>query len=547
MEATVKRKIEDGNRYNSFFPKAQLTEQTVKRNANVAHTVAFIPKVVKLTKWHTEKIAQRLKGKDVYETCRNIWHFVYQHIAYQKDEDGMEQVRSPARAWHDRHTGIDCDCYTVFISSILSNLNIAHTLRITKYKENYFQHIYPIVPLSNGQHITMDCVVHQFNYEEPYSEKQDTPMDLQFLNGVPDDTFFMQDMNGNIFNNNDDLGKLFNFKKLNLPHPHQKIKVVDVVKKGLHLTNRINPKTVLLRIGVLASMKLNVFKVPQRLKYAYLTDEQAKQMGIIPEHFHKLKLLLEKIQTIFYAAGGKEENLKKAILTGRGNRKHEIRLNGLDGVDRIELAQLHSQLPLHTLLGNELFYEENNATNEVGELGEPVTIATTTAAMTAASGIMASISVLIKSIGSIFPKKEGEKDHPDFDEKELEKPDETSEEELKDAVENAAAANKEELVKAEEQPKAKEEEKSADEKKNEKKDDKKEDSFWEKNKTWVKPTAAVAGGLTLLGISYLVFKPKPATKTTTNNVAPLQGLPKHSPHKKNKTKKHHHVKAIALM
>jgi hypothetical protein len=537
MEAKVKRKVADGSQYNSFFPKAQLTEQTVKRNANVAHTVAFIPKVVKLTQWHTAKIAQQLKGKDVHETCSNIWEFVYQHIAYLKDEDGKEQVRSPARAWHDRHTGIDCDCYTVFISSILSNLHIAHTLRITKYKENYFQHIYPIVPLSDGRHITMDCVVHQFNYEEPYSEKQDTPMDLQFLNGVPDDTFFMQDMNGNSFNN-EDLGKLFNFKKLNIPHRSQKVKVLDVVKTGLHITNRINPKTVLLRNGVLASMKLNLFKVAQRLKYAYLTDEQAKKMGIIPEHFHKLKLLLEKTQSIFYAAGGKEENLKKAILTGRGNRKHEIRLNGLDGVDRIELAQLHSQSPLEILLGTELFYDENSSGNEFGGLGEPVTIATTTAAMTAASGIMASISVLIKSIGSIFPKKDGEKDHPDFDEKELEKPDETSEEELKNAVENADKEDKSESGKADEQAKARE---------NEIKEGKKEDNFWENNKTWVKPTAAVAGGLTLLTIGYLVFKPKPVAKSVTSNVTPLQGLPKHSHRKKRKAKKHQNVKAIALM
>ena len=89
----------------------------------------------------------------------------------KKDAEGYEQIRSPARAWHDRFSGVDCDCYSVFISSILSNLGIAHTLRITKYQRDYFQHIYPIVPFQNG-YITIDCVTDRFNYEVPFSEKK---------------------------------------------------------------------------------------------------------------------------------------------------------------------------------------------------------------------------------------------------------------------------------------------------------------------------------------------------------------------------------------
>ena len=148
MEAQRKRNIKNGGEYNHLFPIAEGTNKTIRKNADVTHTVAFIPKVVNETLDHTKKIAQLLKGTTTYETCSNIWHFVYGHIAYKKDQEGYEQIRSPARTWHDRHKGVDCDCYSVFISSILTNCAIPHILRITKYHRDYFQHIYPVVVLS---------------------------------------------------------------------------------------------------------------------------------------------------------------------------------------------------------------------------------------------------------------------------------------------------------------------------------------------------------------------------------------------------------------
>ena len=186
MEATRKRTIKSGEEFNHLFPKAEGDNSTIRKNANVTHTVAFIPKVVSETLDQTKKLSQLLKGASTQETCSNIWHFVYGHIAYTKDDEGFEQIRSPARAWHDRKKGVDCDCYSVFISSILTNIQIPHILRITKYHRDYFQHIYPVV-LLDGKQIIMDCVTDKFNYEVPYTEKKDYPMDLQYLNGFDDD------------------------------------------------------------------------------------------------------------------------------------------------------------------------------------------------------------------------------------------------------------------------------------------------------------------------------------------------------------------------
>ncbi|KAA1244519.1 hypothetical protein [Aquimarina sp. RZ0] len=144
--------------------------------AKLEDTLQLMQLVIRETTKDTALLAKQLQHKNRYDTCRNIWNFVYQHIQYTMDKTGIEQVRRPSRSWADRMTGVDCDCYTVFIGSILTNLKMPFTIRITKYGgKHHFQHVYPIVPMANG-HITMDCVTDQFNYEVPYSEKKDIPV-----------------------------------------------------------------------------------------------------------------------------------------------------------------------------------------------------------------------------------------------------------------------------------------------------------------------------------------------------------------------------------
>ena len=178
MQASIKRDIQPGKRYDHlFFPsKGKDTIIVEPGKAQLHHTINLIRSLVHETKNDTKKLASVLKGNSVEETCRNIWQFVYDHIQYRKDQPGIEQVRRPTRTWADRQRGVDCDCYTVFISSILLNLAIPHRIRITKYGgKRHFQHIYPVVPTPAG-HLTLDCVTDAFNYEVPYSEKRDFDM-----------------------------------------------------------------------------------------------------------------------------------------------------------------------------------------------------------------------------------------------------------------------------------------------------------------------------------------------------------------------------------
>jgi len=175
MQAQVKRHIRSGQTYSHLIPNCTHRDTVIvgSGKARLEDTLKLMQTLIKETQSDTTLLAKKLKGHSLAATCKNIWQFVYSHIQYKMDKTGVEQVRRPSRTWADRKTGVDCDCYTVFISSLLSNLGIAHKMRITKYGgKPHFQHIYPIVP--NGhKHITIDCVTDQFNYEVPYSEKRD--------------------------------------------------------------------------------------------------------------------------------------------------------------------------------------------------------------------------------------------------------------------------------------------------------------------------------------------------------------------------------------
>lgn len=381
MKAAFQRKLESGAEYDYLFPQANGNEKTIKWDANVYDTLDFIPKIVYETLSHTKALSKLLKGESVYETCNNIWDFVYNHIQYHHDKEGTEQVRSPARSWMDRIRGVDCDCYTVFVSSILTNLHIPHTYRITKYhNKDYYQHIYPIVPLTDGSYITIDAVVNKFNHEEPFTYKKDTPMNLTYLNGIDaeEENQLMAIMPIN------DLTKLPDFQDFD---GLGKIKIGGILKTIAHAANKANPAAVLLRLGVLASMKLNLFQIPKNLRYAYLTDAQVKEQNLDEHKIEKLRKIKTKLEAIFFGAGGEAKNLKKAMLTGRGNKDHSV-----SGTDDFDI-----NTPLRELLSGVYDDEFTESEREVHGLGDPAT----GTAIAAATTVLAAIAAVIKSVGSI--------------------------------------------------------------------------------------------------------------------------------------------------
>lgn len=421
MEARSEREVKDGSEYDSLFPPPDATDITVKKSADVEDTLALIQKTVPQTLWQTKKIAQKLKGKTLDETCSNIWHFVYDHIKYKKDKEGVEQVRSPRRTWWERHRGVDCDCYTEFICSILLNLNIPHKARITKYPKRppevpRWQHIYPVVPLDGDviktmnhrdDYIVLDCVKDEYDNEQPFLECKDYDMRLDYLDGIDDGeqddfqgvlTKYTEHENVDVDDlssiDDEEMGNIF--KKIGGAVKKTVKKVGDKIGDGVRFLNRYaNPATILLRNGFLLAMKVNLMNVAGRLRFAYLTDAQAKAMNMNPDALKKVRSVKDRAETVYWQAGGKKENLKKAILKGKGNKDKKVSINGLFGLDDV-----YADLDEYNIIHNDI--------NDLGELGDPAS----GAALAAATSAVAAISGALKQVKGLFNK--GGKDEQAF-------------------------------------------------------------------------------------------------------------------------------------
>ena len=175
------REIKDGSKYDSYFPKSMGNDKMVVKNreAEVDDVVHLMQKVVWKYQADTEQIAKILKADTLKETITNIWNFLYYHIQYKLDTPNLEELRRPARLWNDKAG--DCDDFSITASSILTNLQIPNSFRITKYNKAHFQHIYVIVPHSKGYYI-IDPVLSLANYEKPFTEKKDFNMNLNGIN-----------------------------------------------------------------------------------------------------------------------------------------------------------------------------------------------------------------------------------------------------------------------------------------------------------------------------------------------------------------------------
>lgn len=135
-----------------------------------------------------QNFAPYLQGKDVKETCSNLWHFVKNNVRYKIDPPGEQWVKEPARVWADKVC--DCKSYSVFIASCLKHLGIKGKFRFVSFnkEDETPTHVYIVVPY-NGKELTLDCVLGKFNEQKPYKHKHDYSMTrISQLAGIPADS-----------------------------------------------------------------------------------------------------------------------------------------------------------------------------------------------------------------------------------------------------------------------------------------------------------------------------------------------------------------------
>jgi hypothetical protein len=357
-----RRNLRSGAQFNHYFQAPEKDDRIIIKDGEVTDTVELMKKVVWKYLADTEQIAQRLKSPSVKETGKNIWDFLYHHIQYKLDQDGLEQLRRPSRSWFDRKSGIDCDCFAIFSSSILTNLQIPHSFRITKYDGNdYFQHVYVVIPYA-GSYLIIDPVLSSFNFEEPYSTKLDIHMnlngiDVAVLSGVPgmtdhyEDPFFKylletraaahdnpQAYSAEFTQSLDIAIEYWNTserqhaldmlarKELNgtlgtLSGENDFFNSLKKVGRGAKNASRAllkyNPVSVLARTGFMLALKLNLRGMRKKLLWGYASLSQAKQAGIDANTHQRTQSALEKVKHIWTKTLlGKKETLKNIIVHG---------------------------------------------------------------------------------------------------------------------------------------------------------------------------------------------------------------------------------------
>ena len=416
MQAKYQRTLQDGQPYEAYFGKPSGLDRVISKHADAESTVDFMVDQVYQTLYQTKAIAHTFVGKDLRETCRNVWNWIYKHIQYQLDTPGIEEIETPNRIWFNRET--DCDGYTTLASSILLHLGIPHFMRVTAYTGGSWQHIYVVVPVDGDvkknldrhknrkSYIVIDPVPDQFDWEAPYSQKFDTPMELRSLEGlgnlavaqeyvqatkeglttfVKDGVLYAVDDDNNVYvyeeleglngefsglfkkigqavkRAGDGAGKVIKKaapgvynagRSVGLKVEQAAQFVADKAGQGIRFVNRFaNPGTILIRNGWLEAMKGNFMGVAGTLKWGYATPEYAyAKVRLSADDHAKLKRKLHDIETIYWQAGGLKVNLRKGILTGGGNKGREVPLSEEDmkiteAADPEELAVLTDSTP----------------------------------------------------------------------------------------------------------------------------------------------------------------------------------------------------------
>lgn len=89
------------------------------------------------------KLAQHLKADNYLQSAFNVWHFLHVNIRYNYDTAGQEEIRTPARTWADRFSGVDCDCLSVFTACLLYCMGYMPTFEIVGFKnDGVYSHIF---------------------------------------------------------------------------------------------------------------------------------------------------------------------------------------------------------------------------------------------------------------------------------------------------------------------------------------------------------------------------------------------------------------------
>jgi hypothetical protein len=146
-------------------------------------TLKSIPEVIQKYHYQVRKLARHLYTGNYKQDAFHVWHFLTTNIKFKNDAPGFEELRSPARSWRDRFTGIDCDCFTNFAICLFLEMNYMPYAKIVEFNnKGQFGHIYTVL-----NEMIIDPVMKTFNLDPPCITKIHKLMITNvILNGLGD-------------------------------------------------------------------------------------------------------------------------------------------------------------------------------------------------------------------------------------------------------------------------------------------------------------------------------------------------------------------------
>jgi hypothetical protein len=203
-----------------------------------------------------DKIYAYFIGKNVRETCKNIYDFLKQNVRYDIEPSSKQTLKSPSSIIAQGYG--DCKQYSQFIGGILGaiqrNRNGADwCYRFASYNDQkIIQHVFVVAKDKNGKEIWIDPVLPTFDERKAFNYKIDKKpnMALYRISGT------------------DEIGKI-SLKKLSLKNITKTVKkvakplakVVKVVAKGAALTNPAGAAALLAKGGLKKAAKAAIKKV----------------------------------------------------------------------------------------------------------------------------------------------------------------------------------------------------------------------------------------------------------------------------------------------
>lgn len=138
----------------------------------------LLVKLVPKAKAQMATFAQKFKGRNPQETCKNIFDYIKSNFTYVAD--GGEQIIKLPSALLRKKVG-DCKSYSLFTASILENLKIPYKFVYTSYSANPIpQHVYIVT--ENG--CIIDVVYGIFNQEKKPTYKYTQDMNVRYMSGI---------------------------------------------------------------------------------------------------------------------------------------------------------------------------------------------------------------------------------------------------------------------------------------------------------------------------------------------------------------------------